>query len=641
MKNSMKKFLALSVCACMLMSGTAYAQESSIDGQETSSLKAQGTETNEEGQKQGEAANLEGQTQNGEPKAQEEQKAQEGQKDETKAKAAKQADALAAGDVAINAANFPDEAFRNYVNTYVDTDGDGSLSASEISKVTEIHVFGVSNLKGIEYFTSLTRLSCSNSQLTSLDVSKNVNLTMLSCYDTQLTALDVSKNVALEFLKCNRNKLIALDVSKNANLEYLECDMNKLGTLDVSKNVNLTFLTCSDNQLATLDVSKNVALEIFSCADNQLTALDVSKNVLLTELFCDGNQLSALDVSKNVDLTNFWCAGNRLTALDVGKNAKLGRLLCQNNKLSVLDVSKNVDLVDLYCGSNQLKALDVSKNVDLSELRCSNNQLKSLDVSKNVNLDFLDCPSNQLKNLDVSKNADLEVLNCSKNQLKSLDVRNCTELTYLDVRPLPKSAVQYTKEPDEFYYGESAAVAVSTKINASEIKAQTSGINTGAICKAFNIDEDADVEVVVEQKDASLANQRRVMDYAGKYGDRVIKVYEIVMNLYEDGEHKATVTDNFGKLTLSLYAGKEYAGKKVVVYQLHGTNEIIPYRNLTVDENGMVTITVSKLSTFAVALQNTNASPKTGDPANMAIWIVLAVLAMSAIPITAKRRQKR
>lgn len=648
MKNSMKKFLALSVCACMLMSGTAYAQESSIDGQETSALKVQGTETNAEEQKQGEAVNPEGQTQKEEPKAQEEQKVQEEQKDETKAgeknaKAAKQADARIGGDVAINEANFPDEAFRNYVNTYVDTDGDGSLSASEISKVTQIFVFGVSNLKGIEYFTSLTGLYCSNSQLTSLDVSKNVNLTMLSCYDTQLTALDVSKNVALEFLKCNRNKLIALDVSKNVNLEYLECDMNKLGTLDVSKNVNLTFLTCSDNQLATLDVSKNVALEIFSCSDNQLTDLDVSKNVLLTELFCDGNQLSALDVSKNVDLTNFWCAGNRLTALDVSKNAKLGRLLCQNNKLSVLDVSKNVDLGDLYCGSNQLKVLDVSKNVDLSELRCSNNQLKSLDVSKNVNLYFLDCPSNQLKNLDVSKNADLEVLNCSKNQLKSLDVRNCTELTYLDVRPLPKSAVQYTKEPEKFYYGEGAAVDVSTKINASEIKAQTSGINTGAICKEFNIDEDADVEVVVEQKDASPANQRRVMDYAGKYGDRVIKVYEVVMNLYEDGEHKATVTDNFGKLTLSFYAGKEYAGKTVVIYQLHGTSEVIPYRDLTIDENGMVTITVSKLSTFAVALQGSgaNTSPKTGDPANMAVWIVLAVLAMSAIPITIGRKQRR
>lgn len=700
MKNSMKKLLALFVCVCMLMSGTAYAQESSIDGQETSALKVQGTETNAEEQKQGEAVNPEGQTQKEELKKQEEQK-DEAKAGEKKAKAAKQADARIGGDVAINEANFPDVNFRDYVNDF-DTDGDGNLSASEISAVTEISILigGISDLTGIGYFTSLTRLNCRGNELTSLDVSKNVNLTDLDCSDNKLGVLDVSKNVNLENLDCGNNKLTGLDISKNVNLENLycgktsvmengnqltsldvsqntnlvalNCDSNELTSLEVSKNANLEHLECSDNKLTSLDVSKNVNLENLYCEDNKLTSLVVSKNTNLVGIFCGGNGLTSLDVSENANLENLYCEdnkltsldvsknanlvnlacgckditkfpGNELTSLDVSKNANLEYLDCSGNKLTSLDISKNVNLYLIWCYSNELTSLDVSKNVNLIDLVCGGNKLGALDVSKNVKLENLNCGNNKLTGLDVSKNTILERLICNDNQLTSLDVRNCTELTYLDVRPLPKTAVQYTKEPDEFYYGESAAVAVSTKINASEIKAQTSGINTRAICKAFNIDENADVEVVVEQKDASPANQRRVMDYAGKYGDRVIKVYEIVMNLYEDGEHKATVTDNFGRLTLSLYAGKEHAGKTVTVYQLHGTSEVIPYRDLTVDENGMVTITVSKLSTFAVALQNTDggASPKTGDTANMAVWIVLAVLAMSAIPIIARRKQKR
>lgn len=647
MKNSMKKFLALSVCACMLMSGTAYAQESSIDGQETSALKAQGTETNAEEQKQDGAVNPEGQTQKEEPKAQEEQKVQEEQKDETKAgekkaKVAKQANALAAGDVAINEANFPDAKFRGYVNDF-DTDGDGNLSASEISAVTEIRIImgGISDLTGIEYFTGLEELVCTANRLTSLDVSKNVNLSTLTCDENQLTSLDVSKNVNLWNLDCMNNQLTSLDVSQNADLRTLYCGGNKLTSLDVSKHMNLEVLGCNSNQLTSLDVSKNVDLWELWCSNNSLTGLDISKNINLKELNCDGNKLTSLDAGKNVNLEELQCFDNQLTSLDVSKNAHLTQLVCFNNQLTSLSVSTNV--TSILCYNNKLTSLDVSRATNLIGLACDNNQLKALDVSKNADLGSLECSGNQLKTLDVSKTVNLANLDCHNNKLTSLDVRNCTELTYLDVRPLPKSAVQYTKEPEEFYYGEGAAVDVSTKINASEIKAQTSGINTGAICKAFNIDEDADVEVVVEQKDASPANQRRVMDYAGKYGDRVIKVYEIVMNLYEDGEHKATVTDNFGRLTLSLYAGKEYAGKTVTVYQLHGTNEIIPYRDLTVDENGMVTITVSKLSTFAVALQNTDggASPKTGDTANMAVWIVLAVLAMSAIPITIGRKQRR
>ena len=192
-------------------------------------------------------------------------------------------------DVAINAANFPDEIFRNYVSTSFDKNSDSTLSDTEIASVTDIDVSdkAISSLNGIEYFTALTSLSCPYNQLTALDVSKNTALTGLYCYENQLTALDVSNNTALKYLSCPYNQLTALDVSKNTALEDLICYDNKLTALDVSGCTALWRLNCSDNKLTALDLSKNTALLVLACESNQLTAVDLGKNTALTDLYCD------------------------------------------------------------------------------------------------------------------------------------------------------------------------------------------------------------------------------------------------------------------------------------------------------------------------------------------------------------------
>ena len=89
---------------------------------------------------------------------------------------------------------------------------------------------------------------------------------------------------------------------------------------------------------------------------------------------------------------------------------------------------------------------------------------------------------------------------------------------------------------------------------------------------------------------------------AGKLRNTLLDTYDVNMVLYVDDVEKGQVTDRFGELTLSLSAGTENKGKTAAVYQLHG-DKIIPYKNLKVDENGMVSIKITKLSAFAVALQ--------------------------------------
>lgn len=111
--------------------------------------------------------------------------------------------------------NFPDANFRAYIRKNVDKNGFGRLSPADVEAVTEISCYSksIASLKGIEYFTSLIKLSCSNNQLTSLDVSNNPALKELICSGNQLTSLNLGDKPALETLNCCSNQLIALDVS--------------------------------------------------------------------------------------------------------------------------------------------------------------------------------------------------------------------------------------------------------------------------------------------------------------------------------------------------------------------------------------------------------------------------------------------
>lgn len=155
--------------------------------------------------------------------------------------------------IELNGENFPDKHFRCYISESFDTDGDGYITREEAEAVTSIDISGdreekvnVSSLKGIEFFTELKELNCTNNKLKSLDISKNNGLRILECGNNELTELDISRNSLFQ-LNCENNKLTSLDLSKNTELYYLECSGNKLAELDVSKYEKLEAIKCDKN----------------------------------------------------------------------------------------------------------------------------------------------------------------------------------------------------------------------------------------------------------------------------------------------------------------------------------------------------------------------------------------------------------
>ncbi|WP_166921569.1 T9SS type A sorting domain-containing protein [Flavobacterium poyangense] len=374
---------------------------------------------------------------------------------------------------------------------------DGKVLTASISSQTTLDVSssGIADLTGIQGFIKLKSLNCSDSKLSSLDISKNLNLTDLNCSKNQLSSLDVTKHIALTSLLCSNNtEMGLLDVSANANLSVLDCKSTNLTSLDLTQNLKLNELNCSYNSLIRLDLSKNIHLTSLDCSYNRLPNLDVSNHVGLVSLNCSNNYLTSLDLSKNMSLNIFNCSNNRLVNLNAknGNNLNMPKPVFTGNpdltcitvdKISYADTNwKNKDKKASYntsCGTNiayttildpafeqklidigidtdgkngkvmttsitYVTSLDVSSSnitslngiqdfLSLTYLDCGLNKIQGLNLSNSIFLTTVYASNNAMTLLDVSGNRFLTYLDCSKNRLKSLDVSKNKALTYLNL----------------------------------------------------------------------------------------------------------------------------------------------------------------------------------------------------------------
>ncbi len=328
--------------------------------------------------------------------------------------------------------NFPDVRFKlklleahpnldiakNLAGDYfkIDANDDGNIQQSEALQVSFLCINNIYiyNLIGIEFFTNINHLDCSDSSLTSLNLSSNGALTFLDCRDNQLSSLNLTNNTLLKDLICDRNQLPILNLNNNIALTRLSCSNNQLTTLNVNNNIVLLYLYCNNNQVSNLDVSSNIELVALSCYNNQLSSLNVNSNVALMDLHCNSNQISSLNVSNNIALRILDCKGNQLTSLNVTNNIGLIDLNCLNNYITSINVSNNDLLRDFSCSSNQLTNLYLGNNSLLQFLNCTYNQLTRLDLSSNMILGTLYCQDNQLTSL-IIKNGQEQYINFSNN----------------------------------------------------------------------------------------------------------------------------------------------------------------------------------------------------------------------------------
>lgn len=383
--------------------------------------------------------------------------------------------------IAINATNFPDENFRSSILEQGIRTEDDVRNA----KILNLHEKGIESLKGIEFFTSLETLLCSQNKLTSLDVSKNTKLTLISCYGNNIHGANLDAFInSLPINNAKDKRLIVDDrmvqiteypsdgltttqVAKAKergwtpyysclivydDLEYegyeekplsidatnfpdenfrkylLEQEFGKDGIVTPDEIRKIKKIYCADKGIRNLKgIECFIYLESLDCLKNQLSTLDVSKNTALENLACDQNQITSLNLTKNRALKTLWCNNNQLTYLDLSNNVALETLWCYGNQISTLDISNNTALIKLECQGNQLTSLDVSKNLALDRIWCDFNQLTSLDVSKNKNLTDLSCYRNKIRGGAMDDLVNSLPMNTTKEEHKFSVVSNSSD----------------------------------------------------------------------------------------------------------------------------------------------------------------------------------------------------------------------
>lgn len=229
-------------------------------------------------------------------------------------------------DIAIDATNFPDDNFRNWILGQ-DYGADGMLTPTEIAGITIIKIIdkNIADLTGIVHFTALKSLDCAGNQLTSLSTLPD-SITGLFCSENRLTSLGTLP-AGLTDLYCYNNQLTSL------------------GTLPTS----LKRLYCQSNQITSLG-ELPTGLTVLYCGSNQLTSLGALPTGLRF-LHCDNNQLTDLGTLPT-SLVLLYCQSNLLTSLGT-LPAGLGMLYCKNNYLTGLDVTE-VSLTQLDCSYNSM-----------------------------------------------------------------------------------------------------------------------------------------------------------------------------------------------------------------------------------------------------------------------------------------------
>ena len=179
-----------------------------------------------------------------------------------------------------------------------------------------------------------------------------------------------------------------------------------------------------------------------------------------------------------------------------------------------------------------------------------------------------------------------------------------------------------------------ATSEIVVETDAGQVRINTNGIDLQRIANALGIDlSKTDTKLVIKQNDQIAPGAIEYLkQQIAKANQEFLNVFDVSMCLYAEGKEPVEIADDFGSMTISLAAGKDYAGKLVTVYQLTEKGEVIAYKDLKVDENGMATITVTELSSFAIALQkNVNggdAPAQTGDSRNIWIWVIALAAAL-------------
>ena len=205
----------------------------------------------------------------------------------------------------------PDTNFVNYLQSNIPQAMSGNqmdITSPWVTSYLDTIYLGtgnISDLTGIQYFTSLRLLNCNNNALNWLPPLPNT-IKILACGMNQLTSLPELPD-SLISLYCIQNNLTSFPPLPNTIIS-LTCEQNNLNSLPALPYSLKSFI-CYDNNLTELPELPAGLLRL-ECQNNLLTSLP-ALNSSLTYLDCRNNLITELPLLPQ--LNRLYCSTNNIT----------------------------------------------------------------------------------------------------------------------------------------------------------------------------------------------------------------------------------------------------------------------------------------------------------------------------------------
>lgn len=260
-------------------------------------------------------------------------------------------------------------------NTWItlDANNDGEIQVTEALEVTYFRLSGfflqedqkINSLVGINAFTNLIRLDCSNNLLQSINIDSLVNLEYLACSFNNLPSLTLQNFSNLEELNCGANPLTSLNLVLIPNLKILDCGATLLTSLDVTQFANLMNLSCNNSQLTSINVNGLSNLAYLNCSNNQLSSINL-QGTSIGGFYAVNNQLTSINLQQIPNVVELVLNDNLLTDINIEGLNFLNRLECNNNLITTLNIESVTDNFQVFrCSENSLlETLFVKNGLD-------------------------------------------------------------------------------------------------------------------------------------------------------------------------------------------------------------------------------------------------------------------------------------
>jgi hypothetical protein len=365
--------------------------------------------------------------------------------------------------------NIPDANFKAaLISLGVDTSGNGQIEPSEAASVAELNLDNknISSLEGLQYFTNLDKLLCSNNpNLRTIDTSGLTKLRILIAEYSGVKTVDV-RSSKLWILRLRGCPLVYAYLTgpstfqiesvygvyfEKTHLKYACISLaqyNKqwnnvdhkgfwdglgdklhIGTCTIQPPVGCPALTFPDSAFKTALLSYSPAIDTDGdgeiCIDEALAVKQLDLNTVpsgirssitdltgieyftnLERLIITGTKAKTITVNPLTKLTYLNLYYNRLESIRIDHLDNLEYFAAVQNSISSINITFNRKLTTCHVWGNPLSSLNTSFNTELRNLSFGGNIL-NVNLNNNTKLDWLQVRNGQIANIDISKNTEL------------------------------------------------------------------------------------------------------------------------------------------------------------------------------------------------------------------------------------------